>query len=410
MNYDRKALKLEAKKLIRETRPKVWVVTLIFVLLALVLPTLVKSVLNPIWTMLPQLYDSLADMFAAGKEPDELWALSVVGQVISNSVILLFFAVLFGLLSIVLTYGYKGYAIRVFLRRKTGMGDLFSGLPLAGRAIGAEIMCGIFIFLWTLLIQLAGGLLQGLSVKLLGDALGLDWLAGLVNTAVWCAAIILRILVTLRYCLTPYFIMTEDLGVFEAITASKQTMRGHYGKLLVLGLSFLGWEALVLLIIGAVALVGFVTVLFTAGMPWLQGMEEASHYVMTQEQYVVFSLRSMAELLRDIMVPMGGVLALAWLVALPLSLWLRAYTTVAEAGFFLTITGQVRVVNDEEEEEPVAVTTPASVTYNAPIAPDLPEVPTLPETPEPEAPALPETPQPEIPTPPETPQPETPEA
>ncbi len=397
MNYDRKALKLEAKKLIRETRPKVWVVTLLFVLLALVLPTVVKSLLNPVWTMLPQFYDSMADMLAAGREPDELWALSVVGQVISGSVILLFLTVLFGLLSMVLTYGYKGYALRVFLRRQTGVGDLFSGLPLAGRVIGAEIMCGIFVFLWSLPILAAGEVIQALSLRLLVDVLGLEWLGALVSAAIGCATVILRLLVTLRYCLTPYFIMTEDLGVFEAITASKQTMRGHYGKLLVLELSFLGWEALVLLIIGAVAMVGFVAVLFTAGMPWLQGMEEASHYVMTQEQFLIFSLRSMAELLRDIMVPMGGVLALAWLVALPLDLWLRAYETVAEAGFFLTVTGQVRLVNGEEEE-PVAVTTPASVTYNAPTAPDLPEVPTLPETPEPE-----------VSTPPETPTPETPE-
>lgn len=374
MNYDRKALKLEAKKLIRETRPRVWVFTLVFVLLALVLPTLVKSVLNPVWTMLPQLYDSMAEMVAAGREPDEWWGLSMVGQFIGGSVMLLFISVLLGLLSMVLTYGYKGYALRVFLRRQTGPGDLFAAFPMAGRVIGAEIMCGIFIVLWTLLIQIAGGMVQALSIGLLGDVLGLEWLAGLVNAAVWCAAVILRLLVTLRYCLTPYFIMTEDLGVFEAITASKRTMGGHYGKLLVLELSFLGWEALVLFIVGTVVVAGLTGVLFTAGLPWLRQLEEASRYVMTQEQALAFSLHSLADLLRDITLPMGGVMCLAWLVSLPLSLWLRAYEAVAEAGFFLTVTGQVRLVSDETEE-PVAVSTPTSITYDAPAAPDLPEPP-----------------------------------
>lgn len=418
MNYDRKALKLESKALIRSVRPKAWVVTLVLVLLAVVLPQLIKGFLNPMWKLMPEFLEDMADMVGSGREPDHIWIVAMAGRIISSSVIVLFISVLTGLFAIVMNYGYRGYAIRVFLRQRAGVGDIFTGFPLAGRIIGTAIMVVIFSFLWNLLINLVASVVLEFGLWLFERALASAQLAqalGVALSAVLSVArFVLGWLVSLRYCLAPYFVMSEEMGVFEAITASKQTMEGHYGKKLVLELSFLGWGLLVMLIVYAVVFLGTVVVLLTAGAPWLLELEEASHYVMTDQQAAMLLLHSLADLVGDLMVPMVAVLAVAWLVALPLNLWLRAYETVAEAGFFLTVTGQVRVVSDEEELAAVTVPIPAPVSCEAEAGPQEPEAPAVAEVPEPESFGSPEVPEPEIPefpeaSEPETAEPETPE-
>ena len=46
--------------------------------------------------------------------------------------------------------------------------------------------------------------------------------------------------------------------------------------------------------------------------------------------------------------------AAAWLVTLPIDLWLRSYVKVSDAGFFLTVTGQAVLVEDGEVWTPPA--------------------------------------------------------
>lgn len=421
MNYDRKALKLEAKALIREARPKAWVVTLIFVLLAFVLPKVVEGVFNPMWELIPELLEDMADMLRRGQEPDNYWMLATAGQVVGSGMLVLFLSVLLSLFTTVMSYGYRGYALRVFRRQKAGVGAVFSGVPLAGRAIGTGIMTYIFTFLWTLLIELVAGAVIGLGSWLFTGVLGLEWLTGLLGCVVGIVSFVLCLLVALRYCLAPYFVMSDqDKGVFASIAAGKEAMRGNYIKKLVLDLSFLGWGALVVLIIYLVALLGGVVVLLTAGSPWLLEMEEASHYMMTDLQAAEFALRSVADLVRSVMVPMGFVMLAAWLISLPLNLWLMAYQHVADAGFFLTVTGQVLLVNDEAENVLFAAAPvpdapqPQEPRFEVPEAPAEPDVPQEPETPEapPAEPAGPDAPQgPETPAEPDEFQaPEAPEA
>lgn len=368
MNYDRKALKLESKALIRSVRPKAWVVTLVFVLLAAALPQLIKLVCNPLGELLPQLLEDMAEMIAYNQEPDERWIFYMTSQIVGKSMMIVFLSVLFSLFAMVMNYGYKCYALRVFVRQQAGVSSIFTGFPLAGKVIGTEIMVGIFTFLWTLPIQLGGSLALALGEMFFVRFLGLGMVNELFRFLVMVAVAVLDLLVSIRYCLAPYFVMSDpDKGVFEAITASRQTMSGHYGKKLVLDLSFLGWGALVMLIIYAVCFVGIVMVLFTAGAPWLLEMEELSHYVMTEQEAAYYILYSLADLIRDVMFPMGVVLGVAWLAALPLNLWLTGYQTVAEAGFFLTVTGRVLVVSDQEPPaEPV------------PPVPNMPAAPVVP--------------------------------
>lgn len=95
------------------------------------------------------------------------------------------------------------------------MGQLFDGFQRFGTALGAYLLTGIFIFLWTLLL-IVPGIMAGLS-----------------------------------YAMT-YFIIADDptIGPLQAITKSKEMMRGHKWKLFLLHWRFLGWVLLCILTLG----------------------------------------------------------------------------------------------------------------------------------------------------------------
>ena len=98
---------------------------------------------------------------------------------------------------------------------KVEMGMLFAGFKNFGNALGACILMGIFIFLWSLLLIIPG------------------WIA------------------MLAYSQT-FFLMAEapSLDPLEAIGKSKALMRGHKGKLFCLYFRFFGWALLCMLTLG----------------------------------------------------------------------------------------------------------------------------------------------------------------
>ena len=390
MRYDRKTLKLEAKGLIREARPRAWVVTLVFILLAMTLPQVIQGLLDPTRQILPQIAEEMEAMLRRGQEPDELWAAGAAGRMVSGGLLTMFVSVLLSLFS----YGYKGYALRLFRRQQTGVGDVFSGFPLAGRAIGTEIMTFIFTFLWVLLIALVCGVLGGvLSLVLDGAVLGV------VSTLLSLAASVLSFFVTLRYCLAPYFVMSDpDKGVFASITASKQTMRGNYLKKLVLDLSFLGWGLLLALIALVVASVGVAVVILNWAGDWLMELGRMAQVVADEQELQAWMVSNLGELIESVTGPMNVSLVVTWLACLPLGLWLYAYQTVAEAGFFLTVTGRVVLAPDGAEPAPAAQPAPFVMDPQPPVA----EPPAPPQAPQP--PAAP-APQPPVEVPPTEDQP-----
>ena len=397
MRYDRKTLKLEAKGLIREARPRAWVVTLVFILLAMALPQVIQGLLDPTRQILPQIAEEMEAMLRRGQEPDELWAAGAAGRMVSGGLLTMFVSVLLSLFTMVMSYGYKGYALRLFRRQQTGVGDVFSGFPLAGRAIGTEIMTFIFTCLWVLLIVLVCGVVGGvLSLVLDGAAFGV--LSALLSVA----ASVFGFFVSLRYCLAPYFVMSDpDKGVFASITASKQTMRGNYLKKLVLDLSFLGWGLLVALIALVVASVGVAVVILNWAGDWLMELGRMAQVVADERELQAWMASNLGELIESVTGPMNVSLVVTWLACLPLSLWLYAYQTVAEAGFFLTVTGRVVLAPDGAEPAPVAQ--PAPFVEVPPAPPQAPQPPVA------EPPAPPQAPQPPVAEPPSAPSAQAPQ-
>jgi uncharacterized membrane protein len=92
---------------------------------------------------------------------------------------------------------------------------IFDGFRMFGTALGAYLLAGLFVFLWSLLFIVPG------------------------------------IIAALAYSQI-YYILAEDktIGAFEVIRKSKEMMVGNKWKFFCLGLRFLGWALLCILTLG----------------------------------------------------------------------------------------------------------------------------------------------------------------
>lgn len=380
MNYNRAELKRTAKELVRTTRPKVWLTTLIYILLTTVavrvVTTLVPNPLTDLTTAM-QIYP---DYFA---ENPEMLA-SMLGAASGGMMLTVFVSVLTSLYQAVMRYGYVGYTLKVWRREAVAHTDIFSGFPMAGPIIGASIMVGIFSFLWGLLVMLGYIVLVFVAVAL-SEVLELLGYLMLILAIFWLIAGIF--LIFYRYSLTPYFLMSDpDLDIFQAITASKTAMRGNYKKRFVLDLSFLGWSLLEGLITLAVMAVGFIVIFW--------GSFDALSFDVTPTTLLVGAG-----------VPGILVMILAFVIALPLTLWLTSYIRVTETGFFETVKGLPATQSRLQRH----IAGASSYAYGG-VPPIPPAPPVPPEPAAPEAPADPEEAAGEEPATPEEPAEPTDEA
>jgi uncharacterized membrane protein len=96
---------------------------------------------------------------------------------------------------------------------------VFGGFRDFGRSLGACVLMGLFVFLWALLLIIPG------------------------------------IIAALAYSQTYYLLVDyPELGAMDAITRSREMMRGHKGRLFCLHLRFFLWGLLCILTLG----IGFI--------------------------------------------------------------------------------------------------------------------------------------------------------
>jgi len=108
-----------------------------------------------------------------------------------------------------MTLGYAMFAISIFRKRETSPAEVFYGFERFGKAFGLYIVMSIFIFLWTLLLIVPG------------------------------------IIAAFRYSMSFYILADNpNMGIMEALNASKEMMRGNKWKFFCLNLSFIGWAIL----------------------------------------------------------------------------------------------------------------------------------------------------------------------
>ncbi|MBN2531213.1 MAG: DUF975 family protein [Deltaproteobacteria bacterium] len=113
------------------------------------------------------------------------------------------------------TLGLATFSLKFSRQENPDLGLIFSGFNDFGRALGAYLLQGLFIFLWTLLLIVPG------------------------------------IIKAYSYSMT-FFILVDNpnLGPAEAITKSREIMDGKKGKLFCLGCRFIGWALLCILTLG----------------------------------------------------------------------------------------------------------------------------------------------------------------
>ena len=115
----------------------------------------------------------------------------------------------------VVAYGLVTFFMQLFKLRKVPFNTMFSGFDRFGTTCWAGILQGLLIFAWSLLLIIPG------------------------------------IIKAFAYAMTFYILNDNpEMTAREAITASKEMMRGHKGELFVLYLSFLGWHLLSILTFG----------------------------------------------------------------------------------------------------------------------------------------------------------------
>lgn len=208
MNINRAAIKANAKQQMRMAKPHVCIVGLVYYLISWVLSYLSERVSGA---------DILQDLYSSGN-PLRFGFLYPQDEQISHAMQRYWDQLTLGgsLLSIALqivaatiAVGFVIYALNVSRMRQAGIGTLFDGFSIFGRALVLRILMGIFIFLWSLLFIIPG------------------------------------IIAAYRYRMATYLLIDHpEMSPLDCIRASKQMMAGRKGELFVLDLSFIGWAIL----------------------------------------------------------------------------------------------------------------------------------------------------------------------
>ncbi len=126
------------------------------------------------------------------------------------------------------TLGYAKYNLNLVDDRDPKLKDLFSQYDRLGTGFGMQFFRGLFIFLWSLLFVIPG------------------------------------IIASYSYYLTPFILCERpDMTAREAISESKELMKGNKWRLFCLEFSFIGWELLASGVMGVVVLLIMTPMIFT---------------------------------------------------------------------------------------------------------------------------------------------------
>ena len=218
---DRGAMKLDARAVMRSHKPSVFLVTFIFLLITYVLEVLSTKL------QFPGLSMEQIMRYAYNEDTLRLlWDAEAGRSGVSR---LLDLAI--GIMSGMLGGGFLLFCLYVSQRREAGVGTLFDLFGYFFRFLWLEIVTGVFIFLWSLLLVIPG------------------------------------IVAAYRYSMAMFIFFDDpEKGAMQCIRESKAMTRGYKGQLFVLDLSFIGWIIL--------SVIPFVSI-FT--MPYM-GVTRANYY------------------------------------------------------------------------------------------------------------------------------------
>ena len=195
-------LKYNARQQMRENAPKIFVVSIIFVVLLTVMDQLQVHLIG-----LPNFYDQYLQELAAGSLPTLMSIISYF-----NLSGIPFYIVLW-LLASLIDVGFMSYGLKISRSQMGEQKDLFNGFLFPGKVILIKVVTNVLIFLWSFLLIFPG------------------------------------IAAYYRYR-QAYYILLDDpkKSILQCIQESGHLMRGKKLDLFILDLSFIGWAFLNLFI------------------------------------------------------------------------------------------------------------------------------------------------------------------
>lgn len=202
MTIDRKQMKAEAKLVMRSHRPSIYLMAMIYAVILYVLTTLTTRLQLPALTM-----DQIWALYSGALSEQEI--LNLLPGLESPTVASALLCVAMDLMKIVLSAGFSLVCLNAARRLPASAGTLFDGFSVFFRVIWLNVVIGVFVFLWSLLLIVPG------------------------------------IIAGYRYRFALYILLDDPTkGALECIRESKELTCGHKGELFVLDLSFLGWALL----------------------------------------------------------------------------------------------------------------------------------------------------------------------
>jgi uncharacterized membrane protein len=201
MEMNRPAMKSEARRLIDASKPSPILVGLVMILITYILNTLsVKLTGIQIDTneYASAIMNGTIDEYA--RKLFENYHPGTAAVVIDIAI---------RIMILMLSAGFTIFVLNVVRGYRSGYGNLFDGFGIFFRILWLDILIGIFVFLWTLLLVVPG------------------------------------IIAAYSYRMAIYLLLDNpDMTPMQCISESKKMMSGHKWELFVLDLSFIGWYIL----------------------------------------------------------------------------------------------------------------------------------------------------------------------
>ena len=324
MGCDRVRIKNAARAIIREARPRPWLVTLVYSLLASALPGVVMTAI--FWPFITLSAASSATGVFGAADPwssPRLGGLSIALMVFLYLLVLLFMSLM--------QVGYQHYSMKLWRGQQTDFKDVFHGFSIAPRALALFGLILLFTFLWSL---------PGIFVMVLVAATTSAFTPSASVVFVFLMEIGLMAYLynrTLRYALAYYVLLDHpDYTALEALNESKALMTGRRWELFVFCLSFVGWALLIVLIVYIVLLIGIFAMVFLFAF----GYQNNNLFL------------GVAGILVPILL-----MALGYLASAPLSLWLQAYQGASLAGYYDCVAYPAPPPEPEWQPQPPAPST-----------------------------------------------------
>ena len=195
---DRLQMKREAKEVMWKHHPSVYLVALVYLVVSYLLALLSTRLMYP--------RAALEALMRASTDAEWYQALMLLGRTGTGARLL---NIAIEIMAAMLGIGFTSFCLNAARGLAAGFGNLFDAFENFVRLLLLEILIGVFVFLWSLLLFVPG------------------------------------IIAAYRYSMAVYIMLDDPgKGPLECIRESKRMTWGHKGELFFLDVTFIGWYLL----------------------------------------------------------------------------------------------------------------------------------------------------------------------